>query len=135
LPRAARFRLQRVARLREVVPDADAGAARRRDGASAPGFDRHRLAGAERRDHGVSLEGSTGAEGPHHQPSAHLPEAAPAGVSPTYCVVDGGPPSASLTRAARFTAPRRGWVSDFTRTMPLSWASQPCTPKIMCTMR
>src|SRR5205807_5046736 len=82
LPRAARFRVQRVARLREVMPDADAGAARRRDGASAPGFDRHRLAGAERRDHGVSLEGSAGAEGPHHQPGAHLPEAAPAGVSP-----------------------------------------------------
>jgi pimeloyl-ACP methyl ester carboxylesterase len=82
LPRTARFRVQRVARLRKVVPDADAGAARRRDGASAPGFDRHRLAGAERRDHGVSLEGSAGAEGPHHQPCAHLPEAAPAGVSP-----------------------------------------------------
>ena len=37
LPRAARLRVQRVARLREVVPDADAGAARRRGGASAPG--------------------------------------------------------------------------------------------------
>src|SRR5499426_627378 len=64
------------------MPDADAGAARRCDGASAPGFDRHRLAGAERRDHGVSLEGSAGAEGPHHQPGAHFPEAAPVGVSP-----------------------------------------------------
>ena len=30
LPRAARLRVQRVARLREIVPDADAGAARRR---------------------------------------------------------------------------------------------------------
>ena len=36
--------------------------------------------GAERRDHGVSLEGSAGAEGPHHQPRAHVPEAAPDGV-------------------------------------------------------
>ncbi len=43
--------------------------------------DRHRLARAECRDHGVSLEGSAGAEGPHHQPGAHVPEAAPAGVN------------------------------------------------------
>jgi hypothetical protein len=26
-------------------------------------------------DHGVSLEGAAGAEGPHHQPRAHIPEA------------------------------------------------------------
>ena len=81
LPRAARFRVQRVARLREVVPDADAGAARRYRRTSARGVGRRRFALPERRDHGVSLEGSAGAEGPHHQPRAHLPEAAPAGVS------------------------------------------------------
>ena len=46
---------------------------------------------AECRDHGVSLEGSAGAEGPHHQPGAHLPEAAPAGVSPDVLFVDRGP--------------------------------------------
>ena len=44
-------------------------------------LDRHRLAGAECRDHGVSLEGSAGAEGPHHQPRAHVPEAASDGVA------------------------------------------------------
>src|SRR5262249_59575142 len=35
---------------------------------------------------GVSLEGSAGVEGPYHQPGAHLPEAAPAGVSPRRIV-------------------------------------------------
>ncbi len=87
----------------KVLPDADAGAARRRDGASASGFDRHRLAGAECRDNGVSMEGSAGAEGPHHQPRAHLPEAAPAGVAPRPSVFwTVGPRSASLTRACTF---------------------------------
>ena len=50
-------------------------------GASAPGLHRHRLAGAECRDHGVSLEGAAGPEGPHHQPRAHVPEAASDGVA------------------------------------------------------
>ena len=44
VPRAARLCVQRVARLREIVPDADAGAARRCRGASASCLDRHRLA-------------------------------------------------------------------------------------------
>ena len=35
----------------------------------------------ECRDHGVSLEGAAGAEGPHHQPRAHVPEAASDGVA------------------------------------------------------
>ena len=45
-------------------------------GASARGVGRHRLALPERRDHGVPLEGSAGAEGPHHQSRADVPEAA-----------------------------------------------------------
>src|SRR6195952_4468522 len=58
------------------MPDLDAGAAGRRPCASAGGFDRCRLALPECRDHGVPLEGSTGAEGAYHQPRACLPEAA-----------------------------------------------------------
>ena len=42
---------------------------------------RHRLAGAQCRDHGVSLEGAAGAEGPHHQPRAHVPEAVSDGIA------------------------------------------------------
>ena len=42
---------------------------------------RHRLAVPERRDHGVSVEGAAGAEGSHHQPRAHVLEAASAGLS------------------------------------------------------
>src|SRR5262249_37951960 len=75
---SARLLVPRVARLREAWPASDARAASPPDSASAPAFDRHRLAAAHRRDHGVSLESSAGAEGPHHQPGAHLPEAAPA---------------------------------------------------------
>ena len=47
LPRAARLCVQRLARVREILPDADAGAARQCDGASAAGLHRHRLAGAQ----------------------------------------------------------------------------------------
>ena len=64
----------------KVVSDADAGTARRRAGASAAGLHRHRLALPERRDHGVSVEGAAGAEGSHHQPRAHVFEAASAGL-------------------------------------------------------
>ena len=70
-------------------------------------FDRHRLPGAECRDHGVSLEGSAGTEGPHHQPGAHLPKASPAGVSPDVLFAGRGPRGALPQAAARFTAPRR----------------------------
>jgi len=38
-------------------------------------------AGAKCRDHGVSLEGAAGVEGPHHQPRAHVPETASDGVA------------------------------------------------------
>jgi pimeloyl-ACP methyl ester carboxylesterase len=38
-------------------------------------------AGAERRDHGVSLEGSSGSEGSHHQSGTRVPEAASDGVA------------------------------------------------------
>ena len=43
-------------------------------------------AGAKCRDHGVSLEGAAGVEGPHHQPRAHVPEAASHGVA-TLCQI------------------------------------------------
>src|SRR6202034_4855780 len=68
-------------RFREIMPDADAGAAGRRRRASAGGFDRRRLALPECRDHGVPLEGAAGPEGAHHQPRARLPEAASDGVA------------------------------------------------------
>ena len=80
VPRAAGFRLQRVAGLRAVLPDADAGAAGRNAGASAPEFGGCRVAVPERRDHGVPLEGSAGTEGAHDQPRAHVPEGASAAV-------------------------------------------------------
>ena len=77
----------------------DAGAARRRDGASAPGFDRHRLAGAERRDHGVSLEGPPELKARTiNRARTFLKRNLPA-KAPRYCFVVGGPRSASLTRA------------------------------------
>ena len=76
LPRAARFPVQRVARLRPQLPHADAGAARRHAGAPAPDLDRCRLAGAERRDHGLSVARAARAEGPDDQPGAHLPHGA-----------------------------------------------------------
>jgi hypothetical protein len=50
-----------------------------RAGASAPNIRRHRIAGAECRDHRVSLEGAARAEGPHDQPRAQVPEGASAG--------------------------------------------------------
>ena len=50
-------------------------------GTPAPNIHRHRIARAECRDHGVSLEGARGLESPHHQPGAHLPEGATNGVS------------------------------------------------------
>ena len=55
---AAGIRVQRVARVREVVPDADAGAAGRRAGASDADLDRDRLALPERGDDCVSVEGA-----------------------------------------------------------------------------
>lgn len=78
LPPAAEFRVQRLARFYEVMPDADA--ARRRRRASAGDLDRRRLALSQRRDHGVPVEGSAGAEGAHHQPGADVFEAVSGGV-------------------------------------------------------
>src|SRR3989441_9426414 len=52
----------------------------RRRGAPAPDIHRHSFALPECRDHGVSLEGPPGTEGPDHQPGAHLPEGASNGV-------------------------------------------------------
>ena len=77
------LRVQRVARLRAFLPDADAGPAGRHACAPAPDIRRHRIAGAECRDHRISLEGAARAQGPDHQPGSHLPEAAP--------TCDGGP--------------------------------------------
>ena len=73
---AARLRVQRVARLRAQLPDADAGPAGRHAGARLPDRRRRRVAGAECRGDGLSLEGAAGAEGPDDQPGAHLPEGA-----------------------------------------------------------
>jgi hypothetical protein len=47
LYRVRPLRVQRVARLRTFLPDADACHARRRRGAPLPGIRRHRIAGAE----------------------------------------------------------------------------------------
>jgi hypothetical protein len=41
-----------------------------------PGVVRCRFAGAERRDHGLSLEGAGGVEGTHDRPGASLPTSA-----------------------------------------------------------
>ena len=46
---------------------------------SVPGCCRHRVAGAERRGDGLSLEGAAGAEGADDQPGAHLSEGASTG--------------------------------------------------------
>ena len=67
LPRPARLRVQRVARLRACVPDADAGDAGRHAGAPLPGRHGDRGAGAEGRSDGLSLEG---AQGPARQDGA-----------------------------------------------------------------
>ena len=67
LPRPARLRVQRVARLRAFLPDADAGDARRHAGAPLPGRHGHRGAGAEGRSDGLSLER---AKGPARQDGA-----------------------------------------------------------------
>ena len=72
IPRAARFPVQRVARFHPQLPHADPRAARRHAGASAPDLDRCRLAGAERRDHGLPLARAAGFARPDNQPGAHL---------------------------------------------------------------
>ena len=64
-----------------IVPDADAGAARRRRRRTRSRLPSTSPRSPECRDHGVPLEGAAGAEGPHHQPGAHLPEGASNGVS------------------------------------------------------
>src|SRR5262249_52379539 len=61
--------------------EADAGAAGRYRRPSHGDVDRCRLALPECRDHGIPLEGPARAEGPHHQPRAHLPEAISDGVA------------------------------------------------------
>src|SRR5262249_2988886 len=60
----------------------------RYNGAPAPGLYRHRLAGAQCRDHGVSLEGAGGVEGSHHQSRTHVPETASDGVVMHKAFVD-----------------------------------------------
>ena len=81
LPRAARLRVQRVARISR-------NRARRRCWCCPTTswrircmtVDRHRVALPERRDHGVSLEGAAGAEGAHHQPRADVFEGKAVGI-------------------------------------------------------
>jgi pimeloyl-ACP methyl ester carboxylesterase len=75
---AARFRVQRDARLRAQLPDANASAARRYAGSPAANLDRHRLTRAKGRDHGLPLEGAARAQGAHDRPRPDLPEGAPA---------------------------------------------------------
>jgi pimeloyl-ACP methyl ester carboxylesterase len=72
LPRAARLCVQRVARLCALLPDADAGHARRHPGTLLPGCCRYRVASAQRRGHGLSLEGAPGAEGADDQPATAM---------------------------------------------------------------
>ena len=78
LARAARFPLQRAARVHRQLPDADPGPAGRHVVASAADLDRRCVAGAQRRDHGLPVARAAGAQGPHDQPRAHVPEIAPA---------------------------------------------------------
>ncbi len=73
---AARLSIQRVARVHKELPDADPGAAGRHAVASAADLDRCCLAGAERRDHGLSVARAGGAEAAHHQQGAQFPEIA-----------------------------------------------------------
>jgi len=75
---AARFHVQCIARFHQELPDTDPGAAGRRAGAPAPDLDRRRLAGPERRDRSLPVEGAGGAEATHDQPRTQLPQAAPA---------------------------------------------------------
>ena len=60
--RAARFPLQRVARVHQELPHADPGAAGRHAVASAADLDRRGVAGAELRDHGLPVARAGGAK-------------------------------------------------------------------------
>ena len=74
---AARFPVQRVARVHQELPDADPGLAGRHAVASAADLDRCRLAGAERRDHGLPVARAGGTAAAHDQQGAQFPEIAP----------------------------------------------------------
>ena len=63
--RAARFPLQRAARFHQELPDADPRPAGRHAVAPAADLDRCRLAGAELRDHRLSVARAGGAEAAH----------------------------------------------------------------------
>ena len=58
------------------LPDADPGPAGRHVVASAADLDRRRVAGAQRRDHGLPVARAAGAQGPHDRPRAHVPQIA-----------------------------------------------------------
>ena len=76
LPSAARFPLQRAARVHQQLPDADPGLAGRHAVASAADLDRRCVPGAQRRDHGLPVARAAGTQGTHDQPRAHVPQIA-----------------------------------------------------------
>jgi hypothetical protein len=76
LPLARRLRLQRDARLRTHLPDADADHAGRHAGAPVRGLHGGRGAGAEGRSDEVSLEGAEGPDPPSGATRARLPPGA-----------------------------------------------------------
>ena len=58
------------------LPDADPGPAGRHAVASAADLDRRRVAGAQRRDHGLPVARAAGTQGTHDRPRAHVPQIA-----------------------------------------------------------
>jgi len=96
--RPARLCAQRLARLRAVLPDADAGAAGDTPAHAVPDSGRRRIVGTECRGDGLPLEGAAGTEGSDHQPGARVPEAASA--------VDGG--ALKPARRTKKSPPKRG---------------------------
>ncbi len=70
-------RVQRFARLRAQLSDADDCPAGRHCGARLPDSRRCRIVGAEGGCVGLSLEGSAGTQGADHQPCANIPEGTP----------------------------------------------------------
>ena len=76
-PGPAGFRIHRLARLRALVPDADADYARRHTIALLRGRDGLGGVGAESPGDGISLEGVSGREGRDYKPGSRLPSGAP----------------------------------------------------------
>src|SRR5262249_3476387 len=95
--------------------------ARRHSSTLIPGRCRHRVAGAERRGDGLSLEGAARAEGADDQPGAHLPEGASTGDGDA--LRDVNTPEGSRVRLSRCRLPYRVGRA----VQPAALSSQPYT--------